>query len=303
MLRRRYIVAVALLIVVLNFLFAACTSSASNGSQSTLGTPGAYTCVRGNITASGSTALAPLVQAVAEKYQAKCSGSTITVNLGGSKTGLANAEEGASTIGNSDLFADKKTQADLFDHQVAVVPFAVIINPQVGVKSLTTTQLKKIYSGQATNWKQIGGPDMQIAVVTRPTTSGTRATFQQYVLGGAETIPVGNLSSDTTGTVIQDVAQNPGAIGYAATFPAQKSGDVVVAAIDGHASTKDLVKDNTYHFWNIEHMYTRGTAKNLAQALIDYMASPDGKAAIASLGFISISDIDPATLQTRQPAH
>src|SRR4051812_14853031 len=78
-------------------------STTSNGPA--MGTPGAYNCMKGSITASGSTALAPLVQDVSKKYQAKCSGANITVNLGGSGTGLANVENGSSDIGNSDIYA------------------------------------------------------------------------------------------------------------------------------------------------------------------------------------------------------
>src|SRR5215472_14473065 len=159
------------------------TPTASSGgstptsSASTLGTPGSYSCVSGSITASGSTALAPLVKAVAQQYSSKCTGATITVNLGGSKTGLANVEAGSVDIGNSDVPANTQTQADLVDHQVSVVVFAVIVNKDVTVTNLTTDQLKSIYSGKTTNWSQVGGPNLPIVVVSRPVSSGTRATF------------------------------------------------------------------------------------------------------------------------------
>jgi len=170
-------------------LISACGSSstpaATSGSSSAtsgLGTPGTYSCIQGSITASGSTALQPLVSDVAKKYEAKCSGASITVNLGGSGTGLANAENGSSDIGNSDIFA-KTGQEDLVDHQVAVVVFNIIVNSKVtGITNLTTAQLKAIYSGQTKNWKELGGADLPIVVVSRPTSSGTRATFQKYVL-------------------------------------------------------------------------------------------------------------------------
>src|SRR6266487_2189701 len=105
------------------------TSGGSTASKG-LGTPGEFTCVQGSITASGSTALAPLVQAVAKDYEAKCSGASITVNLGGSKTGLSQVESGAVQIGNSDIFRTS-AQADLVDHQVAVVIFGLAINSKV----------------------------------------------------------------------------------------------------------------------------------------------------------------------------
>ncbi|HEV2662062.1 MAG TPA: phosphate ABC transporter substrate-binding protein [Ktedonobacteraceae bacterium] len=276
------------------------SSSGSSSSPTTLGTPGSYNCVSGSITAAGSTALQPLVSAVAKQYEAKCSGASITVNLGGSGTGLANAENGSVDIGNSDIFA-KSGQEDLVDHHVAVVVFNLVLNSKVtGVSSLTTAQLKQIYSGQATNWSQFGGPSLPIVVVSRPTSSGTRATFQKYVLGTVESVTgPSNLTTDSTGTVIKNVEQTAGAIGYAASAAAKKSG-LTILKIDNVEATSDNVKNNTYKFWNIEHMYTKGKPKDLAQALIDYMTSPDVKDIVQSLGFIPITDMPKSSLQTRQ---
>lgn len=292
--------------VAISMIISACggSSSSSGGTTSTpastLGTPGTYTCVQGSITASGSTALAPLVKAVAQKYSSNCSGATITVNLGGSKTGLANVEAGSVDIGNSDVPANPQTQADLVDHQVAVVVFAVIVNKGVTVTNLTTAQVKQIYSGQVTNWKQVGGPSLPIVVVSRPASSGTRATFQKYVLGGPETISgPASLTTDSTGTVVTNVAQTPGAIGYAATGPAMLNSGVTLLTIDGSAPTTDNAKTNAYKFWNIEHMYTKGPAKPLAQALIDYMTNADSKAIAATQQFIAITDMS----QTAITAH
>ena len=288
--------------IAISMIISACGGSTSNGNTPTpgstsLGTPGTFTCVQGSITASGSTALAPLVKAVASSYTGKCPGATITVNLGGSKTGLANVEAGSVDIGNSDVPADPSTQGDLVDHQVAVVVFAVIVNKGVGVNNLTTAQVKQIYSGQVTNWKQVGGPNLPIVVVSRPASSGTRATFQKYVLGGPETIsgPT-SLTTDSTGTVITNVAANNGAIGYAATGPAMGNSGVALVALDGVAPTTDNAKTNAYKFWNIEHMYTKGQPKPLAQALIDYMTSSDAKTIAAMQQFIAITDMSPAAI-------
>jgi phosphate transport system substrate-binding protein len=266
-------------------------------SASTLGTPGSYNCEQGQITASGSTALAPLVKAVAQQYSTKCSGATITVNLGGSKTGLANVEAGSVNIGNSDVKADPATQADLVDHQVSVVIFAVIVNKGVGVTSLTTDQIKSIYAGTDTNWNQVGGPNLPIVVVSRPASSGTRATFQKYLLAGPEKIsgPT-SLTTDSTGTVIANVAQNNGAIGYAASGPAMANSGVTLVSIDGNAPSAANVQSNTYKFWNIEHMYTKGATSGLSQALIDYMTSPDAKTIAAQQDFVAITDMQPAAL-------
>ena len=273
------------------------TGTTSTSSSSTLGTPGSYNCVSGSITASGSTALAPLVKAVAQQYSTKCSGATITVNLGGSKTGLANAEAGSVNIGNSDVPANTATQADLVDHQVAVVIFAVIVNKGVGVTNLTTDQLKSIYAGTVTNWNQVGGPTLPIVVVSRPASSGTRATFQKYILGGPEKISgPSSLTTDSTGTVITEVASTNGAIGYAASGPAKANSGVTIISIDGNAPSTTTVQSNTYKFWNIEHMYTKSAATGLSQALIDYMESSDAKTIAGQQDFIALTDMQPEAI-------
>jgi phosphate transport system substrate-binding protein len=283
------------------------TSGSSSGTSTASGgaaTPtGAYSCVQGTLNISGSTALAPLVQAVAKDYQAKCSGASITVGLGGSGTGLAQVESGGVQIGNSDLFK-KSGQADLVDHQVAVVIFSIIVNKNVtGVTNLTTAQLKSIYSGQVTNWNQVGGPNLKIVVVSRPTSSGTRGTFQNYILGGPETVSgPASLTTDSTGTVIKNVEQTNGAIGYAALAASKSAGSALtIMNIDGNAPTADLVKNNTYKFWNIEHMYTKGPASGLAEALINYMASSDGKNEASKLDFLLVSDMTADAIQAHQP--
>jgi|SRR5579883_221350 phosphate transport system substrate-binding protein len=303
----RYAMLVGLAVAVTLFI-SACggTTTGSGGGNTsapgTLGTPGNYTCISGSLVASGSTALAPLVQKVAQAYQGRCSGAHITVNLGGSKTGLSQVEAGSVGIGNSDIFADKTTQGDLVDHQVAVVIFGIIVNAKVGITNLTTTQIQGIYAGTITNWKQVGGPDKKIVVVSRPASSGTRATFQTYVLGGPEKISgPASLTTDSTGTVITNVAQTDGAIGYASTGPAKSNSGVTLVSIDNNAPSASLVESNTYKFWNIEHMYTKGKASNLAQALIDYMASSDGQSAATSLDFVPLSLMQASAVQAHQP--
>jgi phosphate transport system substrate-binding protein len=170
-----------------------------------------------------------------------------------------------------------------------------------GVTNLTTQQIKDIYSGKVTNWKQVGGNDLKVVVVSRPASSGTRATFQKYILGGPETISgPSSLTTDSTGTVVQNVKQTDGAIGYVALGPAKSSG-LTIAQIDGNAPGADTAKSNTYKFWNIEHMYTKGKPTDLAQALIDYMASDTGKQEAQKLDFVSISDMTQAALQAHQP--
>ncbi|HEX7736115.1 MAG TPA: phosphate ABC transporter substrate-binding protein [Ktedonobacteraceae bacterium] len=291
---RRYSLLIGLAIA-LTLIISACGGDTGNAGStptslpSTLATPGNYTCISGTLTVSGSTALQPLVTAVATDYSARCKGSSITVNGGGSSTGRSNVEAGSVGIGNSDTPAGS-AQSDLVDHQVAVVIFGVIVNSDTGITNLTTAQIKGIYAGTTKNWKEVGGKDMPIVVVSRPATSGTRATFAQYVLGANEKIAGPSaLTSDSTGTVVKEVGTTNGAIGYAATGQVPAGGTASVISIDGNQATAANVANNTYKFWNIEHMYTKGKAAPLAQALIDYMASTDGLKEQDKLQFVDTS--------------
>lgn len=312
MLKQSRVALILLLATAIGLFISACGSSTSTGSSSSsgstpstssnLGTPGEYTCVSGSVTAAGSTALAPLVQAVAKDYAAKCSGANITVNLGGSGTGLASAENGSVQIGDSDIFS-KQGQEDLVDHEVAIVVFTLVVNSAVtGVTNLTTAQIQGIYSGKITNWSAVGGPNLPITVVSRPTTSGTRATFKQYILNGPETITgPSNLISDSTGTVATEVSQTKGAIGYITTAAAQKD-NLTMLKIDGTDSSAPNVQSGAYKFWGIEHMYTKGPATGLAQALIDYMLSDQGKQEAQTLGFLDITTMQQSALAVHQQA-
>jgi phosphate transport system substrate-binding protein len=293
----RYPLLVGVALAITMVISACGGSSTATGTTPSTGsgsTPGSFNCVSGHITASGSTALAPLVKAVATSYESKCSGATITVNLGGSKTGLSQVQSGAVDIGNSDVKADPATQSDLVDHQVAVVIFAMIVHNGVGVTNLTTAQIKGIYDGSITNWNKVGGANIPIVVVSRPASSGTRATFSRFVIGGPETVSgPSSLTTDSTGTVITNVAQNAGAVGYAATGPAMKESGITLSSIDGNAPNAANTKNNTYKFWNIEHMYTKGPATGLAQAFIDYMTSADAETIAQKQDFVPISQMSP----------
>ncbi|GHO44164.1 phosphate ABC transporter substrate-binding protein [Ktedonospora formicarum] len=309
MLKKWRVALVLLAIVALSMLISACggdTGDASNTNTSATQTPvegtGQLNCVSGTITASGSTALQPYVDQVAKKYQAKCSGAKISVLPGGSKKGLSDAENGTSQIGNSDVFADT-TQGDLVDHQVAIVIFTMIVSPDVTAKDLTTANLIDIYTGKITNWKEVGGADEPIVVVSRPTSSGTRATFKKFVLDNKNESPAKstNLTEDSTGTVVQTIQQTKGAIGYAALSASQTAADagkVKILTIDGKEANADNVKTNAYKFWNIEHMYTKGEAKDLAKAFLDYMFSDDANQAAESLKFVKIKDVPQDILTT-----
>lgn len=244
-----------------------------------------------SITAVGSTALQPLVETVAEAYQNNHPGQFVNVQGGGSGTGLSQVQSGAVNIGNSDVFAEEKSGIDakkLVDHQVAVVGITPIVNKKVGVKNISMENLQKIFTGEITNWKQVGGNDVDVVILNRASGSGTRGTFERWVLNGKE--PKAAQEQDSSGTVRQIVADTPGAISYVAFSYVTK--DVATLSIDGVAPNDDNVKTNKWIIWSYEHMYTKGQPTELTKKFLDYVLSDKvQKEIVAKLGYIAVSDM------------
>lgn len=244
------------------------------------------------ITIVGSTALQPLVEQAAKKYQESNTGADITVQGGGSGTGLSQVQSGAVAIGNSDIFAEAQSGIDadkLVDHKVAVVGMTPVVNKDCGVKNVTMEQLRKIFTGEITNWKELGGKDEAISVVNRAKGSGTRATFESAVLNGQEAVK--SQEQDSNGTVQKIVAQTPGAISYLAFSYVDDS--LQALSIDGVKPTDENVASNAWMIWSYEHMYTNGKPTGVAKKFLKYMQSPAvQRSLVKKLGYISINDMN-----------
>lgn len=261
----------------LPLLISACNSSSQQSGES--------------ITAVGSSALQPLVEAAGEQYQTEHLGVFINVQGGGSGTGLSQIQQGAVDIGNSDLFAEEKAGIKakaVVDHKVAVVGIAPIVNPKVGVKNVSMAQLQKIFLGEITNWQQLGGKNVPIVLVNRAQGSGTRATFEKWVMQGKQ--PMAAQEQDSTGMVRQIVGSTPGAISYVAFSYIDKT--VQGLSVDGVAPTDANVTTNQWRIWSYEHMYTKGQPKGLTKKFLAYVMSPAiQKKLVLKMGYVPMTQM------------
>ena len=204
---------------------------------------------------------------------------------------MSQVQSGAVQIGNSDLFAEEKSGIDakkLVDHKVAVVGITPIVNKNVGINALTTDQLRQIFTGEISNWQALGGKDQKIVLINRASGSGTRTTFERWIMNGKQS--KNSQEQDSSGMVKSIVAQTPGAISYLAFSNVDAS--VTKVSLDGYDPTTANVATNKWPIWAYEHMYTKGQPESLTKAFIDDVLSDTvQKTLVKKMGYISINEM------------
>lgn len=225
------------------------------------------------VTNVGSTALQPLAEAAVPGFNQQHPQVNVTIQGGGSGTGLSQVQAGAVDLGSSDVYAEQKKGIDatkLEDHIVAVAGIVPIVNPKLKVNNLTTDQLRRIFTGEITNWQTVGGPDEKITIINRADGSGTRLAFEDLILRGQAPKPA--QEQDSNGTVKQIVANTPGAISYVA-LPYVNS-TVKTLTLNGVKATAANIQTNRWPLWSYEHVYLRKNASPAACAFVQYLTSP-----------------------------
>ncbi|MFQ7010594.1 MAG: phosphate ABC transporter substrate-binding protein [Oscillospiraceae bacterium] len=259
-------------------LFAGCGQKANDNGTTTGGT----------VSTDGSTSMEKVIGALGESFMEANSGTTFTYNPTGSGSGIQAVSEGRCDIGlSSRALKDDEKASGLKETIVALDGIAIIVNPQNPVKDLSLEQIAKIYTGEITNWKDVGGEDAEIVLIGREAGSGTRDGFESIT----ETKDACQYRQEltSTGDVITTVSQNPNAIGYASLAAIKDS--VKALTVNGVAPTEATVKDGTYLVQRPFVLVTKEGAalSETAQKFFDFATSADAASIISAAGAVPVA--------------
>lgn len=274
-----------IILSVVALMLSASLLAGCGGKQETKGTD-----VQGTITASGSTALLPLLKPAQEEFQKKYEKATVTIAGGGSFTGQNQVSSGAVNIGNSDVvLQDSLKDKGLVEHKLVGIPFVFIVNPDINIDNLTEQQYVDILTGKVTNWKDVGGKDLKITLVHRAKSSGSRATIAEVVLKNSA-FTDNAVIQDSNGAVRAAIASTPGAIGYVDAAYVDQS--IKAVAYNGVKYSIDNVVNGTYPVYTFGRMYTKGQPTGGVKAFIDYVTGEEFQKAYAEKnGFVPITKL------------
>ena len=284
------ILAFALSAVMALALLAGCGNQTDNNSSSNdnggdaSDTPAAS--VSGTVSTDGSTSMEKVIGALSESYMAANKDVTVNYNPTGSGAGITAVQEGTCDIGlSSRALKDEEKAAGLKETVLAYDGIAIIVHPDNPVSDLSIEQIAKLYTGEITNWKDVGGSDAEVVLIGREAASGTRDGFESITGTKDECQYRQELTS--TGDVITAVSQNPDAIGYASLAAIKDS--VKALSVDGVTPSETTVKDGSYPVQRPFVLVTvEGKALSAAaQSFFDYATSADAADIIAKAGAVA----------------
>ncbi|MDD7447193.1 MAG: phosphate ABC transporter substrate-binding protein [Clostridiales bacterium] len=239
-----------------------------------------------SVSTDGSTSMEKVIGALGESFMNENKGVTFTYNPTGSGSGIKAVSEGRCDIGlSSRALKDEETAEGLVGTVLAYDGIAIIVNPANPVEDLTMEQIAAIYTGEITNWKDVGGNDAPIVLIGREAGSGTRDGFET-ITGTAEKCQY-RQELTSTGDVITTVAANPDAIGYASLASVKDT--VKAVSVAGVVPSEETVKDGSYVIQRPFVLVTKeGTAlSETAQKFFDYVTSPEAAEIIAAAGAVA----------------
>ena len=281
------IISIALAAVLALALLAGCGSSAAPATTTALA-PEAPAELSGTVATDGSTSMEKVIGALGEAFMEQNKGVTFTYNPTGSGSGITAVGEGRCDIGlSSRALKDDEKASGLKETVLALDGIAVIVNPANPVSDLDVETIAKIYTGEITNWKEVGGNDAEIVLIGREAGSGTRDGFESITDTKDSCKYRQELTS--TGDVITTVSTNPDAIGYASL--AALKDNVKALTVGGIAPTEDTVKDGSYVIQRPFVLVTKEGAElsTAAQAFFDYATSADAADLIAAAGAVAVA--------------
>ncbi len=242
----------------------------------------------GTVSTNGSTSMEKIIGALAEQFMADNSGVTVTYDPTGSGTGIEAVSAESCDIGLSSR-ALKDTETGLTGTIVALDGIAIIVNAENPVKDLTVEQIAAIFTGEITNWSELGGEDLEIACIGREAGSGTRDGFES-ITGTADACVLSQ-ELTSTGAVIEAVKNSPNAIGYASLASAAGQDGINILTVGGVECTESTVQDGTYEIQRPFVLVTKdGVAlSEAAQAFFDFATSADAADLIRAAGAVPVA--------------
>jgi phosphate transport system substrate-binding protein len=248
--------------------------------------------VAGNISINGSTTVLPIAQKVAEAYMKEHPDVAISISGGGSGNGIKALIDKTTDIANSsrtikpeEAEQAKAKGANPVELIVAYDCIVPIVHPDNPLKDITLDQLKALYKGEIKNWKEIGGANKPIVIISRDTSSGTYEVWEEKVMKKERVFP-GALLQASNGAIVQAVSKNPNAIGYIGLGYAEKT--VKLISVNGIVGSKETTLNKTFPISRPLYMYTPALPAGDVKSFMDYVISDKGQKLIEAEGFIPL---------------